>query len=360
MAKLKREISSEELRLDTFVEERLVKDKILIPTFQRKFVWDPEQIKRLWDSMFKFYPIGSILYWVTDSYLNTHRKLGGFKFPHDEDTVRKFKEWAYILDGQQRATSLLVSLIGGKEKVEGEDDFDYTLYFDATNGDFLFKKDLDRRKKKVNEKFLIRLRDVPNWDLSFYKSIAGEAGYNDIVEKNLEKLQHLFKDYRLVLIKIQGVEVSEVCEIFERINQEGKRLDPVDIIVARTYRNEDKEKGIKPFYLRDNLEETKEVFNSQAGANRYADLGDYTVLQMVSICLRKEERAPRKSFGITPKALENLTTEILEKNWDECKKTVFETIKFLCNIKVQGPDLIPYIYLLFPICYHLHKNKTPR
>jgi len=148
MSNLNREIESDVIKIYTFVKERLSKDKIIIPTFQREFVWEPENILKLWDSIFRFYPIGSILYWVTDSYLHTHRKLGGFEFPHDEDTIRKFKEWSYILDGQQRATSLLVSLLGGKGKIKDNSTFDYTLYFDATKAEFFFANELDKKGKR--------------------------------------------------------------------------------------------------------------------------------------------------------------------------------------------------------------------
>jgi len=358
MSNLNREIESEVVKINTFVEEKLSKDKLLIPTFQREFVWEPENILKLWDSIFRFYPIGSILYWVTDSYLHTHRKLGGFEFPHDEDTVRKFKEWAYILDGQQRATSLLVSLLGGAGKVKDDENFDYTLYFDATNATFFFANELEKRKSKVNPAFLIRLKDVPKGEfLDFYEEVSKGEGINDEIKANIKQLYRIFTDYKLVLIRIQGVEVDEVCEIFERVNQEGKKLDPVDIIIARTYRNEDLEKGITGFYLRDNLQQLKKVLSSQG--NRFQNLEDLTVIQMVSICLRKEETGIRKSFGITPKALDNLKTKDLEDNWDICQKTIFETIKFLSDMKIHGPDMLSYRYLLLPLCYHFHKNTSP-
>ncbi|MCK4732044.1 MAG: DUF262 domain-containing protein, partial [Methanophagales archaeon] len=357
MSNLNREIESEVTKINTFVEEELARDNVLIPTFQREFVWDPENIRKLWDSIFKFYPIGSILYWVTDSYLHTHRRLGGFKFPHDEATVRKFKKWAYILDGQQRATSLLVSIFGGKGKVKDDENFDYTLYFDATNANFLFANELEKRKSKINPAFLIRLKDVPKWSFGFYKEISAQDGFNKDIEHNLEQLQRIFTDYKLVLIRIQGVDVDEVCEIFERVNQEGKKLDPVDIIVARTYRNEDLARGIKMFYLRDNLQTLKEVLSSQG--NKFKNLADLTIIQMISICLRKEQMGTRKSFGITPKALDNLKTEDLEDKWDTCQKTMFETIKFLSDMKIRGPDMLPFGYLLLPFCYHFHKNTSP-
>lgn len=354
MTNLNREIDSEVLKINVFVEEKLAKDNLLIPTFQREFVWEPENIRKLWDSIFRFYPIGSILYWITDSYLHTHRRLGGFEFPHDEDMVRKFKEWAYILDGQQRATSLLVSMLGGKGKVKDDENFDYTLYFDATSAEFFFANELERRKTKVNPAFLVKLKDVPKWNISFYREIANEEGYNEIIERNLEQLERVFKDYKLVLTKIQGVDVNEVCEIFERINQEGKKLDPVDIIVARTYCNEDIEKGIKGFYLRDYLQKLRGILTLEG--NRFQNLADLTVIQMVSICLRKEKG---KSFGITPRALDNLKTEDLEQNWDSCQKTIFEMIRFLSDMKIHGPSVLPYAYLLLPLCYHFHKNNSP-
>lgn len=359
MNDLKREIDSEDMPIIKFVEDKLAKDKLIIPTFQREFVWEPKQIIKLWDSIYNFYPIGSILYWVTDSYLHNHREIGGFVFPHDEDTVRKFKEWSYILDGQQRATSLLVSLKGGKGEIEGNEKFDYTLYFDATKGEFFFGNNYDERSDGINPAFLIKLKDVPSWGIRFYKTVSDEEGFNENIEKNIEQIDRVFKEYKLVLVRIQGVSVDEVCVIFERINQEGKRLDPVDIIVARTYRNENEEKGIDGFYLRENLNGLKDKF-LESGPKRYFDLGDYNIIQMVSICLRKEEEGKRKSYGITPKALENLTTEVLEEKWSACEKTIFETIKFLNNIKICGPNLLPYGYLVLPICYHLHLNNKPK
>ena len=224
MSNLTRDIGSEDLKIGELAD-MLAKDKYLIPTFQREFVWNPENIKKLWDSMYKFYPIGSLLYWETDTYLHTHRRLGGFQFPHDEDTVRKFKEWKYILDGQQRATSLLVCMLGGKGRVEDAEMFDYTLYFDSIKGDFFFANELEKRRESGDDpRFLVRVRDVPTWEFTFYKDISAIPGFNATIEHNLQQLRRMFTDYKLSIIRIKGVEVSEVCEIFERINQEGKKL----------------------------------------------------------------------------------------------------------------------------------------
>ena len=356
MTNINRDIGTDDKKIMEFVD-LLAKDKFLIPTFQREFVWEPENIIKLWDSIFRFYPVGSILYWETDSYLHTHRKLGGFVFPHDEDTVRKFKEWTYILDGQQRATSLLVSMLGGRGRVREDETFDYTLYFDARDATFFFAKHLEKRKEKVNPAFLIRLRDVPQWGFDFYKRVSSEDGFNQTIENNLQQLGRIFTDYKVSLIRIKGVDVNEVCDIFERINQEGKKLDPVDIIVAKTYRNEDPARGVNGFYLRDNLQGLKDVLESRG--DRFRDMEDYVIIQMVAICLRKKETGARKRFGITPAALNNLGTTDLENNWATCQETIFETIKFLSDMRIHGPSMLPFVYLGYPICHYLHNNKSP-
>lgn len=352
-----RDIGTEDFKIMELVKF-LKEDEFLIPTFQREFVWEPSNIIKLWDSIYKFYPIGNILYWETESFLHTHRKLGGFVFPHNEDTVRKFKKWKYILDGQQRATALLVSLLGGKGRVEDDVEFDYTLYFDATKANFFFLNEFDKKKDNVSDKrFLIRVRDVPEWTFSFGREIAAINGYNDEIEHNLEQLARMFHDYKIPVVHINGVEISEVCEIFERINQEGRRLHPVDIIVARTYRNEDLPNNDKGFYLRDNLNDLKNILVNQS--SRFREIDDLLIIQMIALCLRKDHMGSRNPFGITPSALDNLTADLLEKNWDQCQETILDTIKFLTDLKIHGPEMLPFSYYALPICYYFHRNKNP-
>ena len=355
MSNLTRDIGTADLKIEELVK-LLREDKYLIPTFQRDFVWNPASIKKLWDSMFRFYPIGSLLYWETDAFLHTHRKLGGFQFPYDEDTIRQFKEWKYILDGQQRATSILVCMLGGTGRVQDNEAFDYTLYFDATSGDFFFADELDKRKGAVaNEKFLFRVRDVPGWNVSFYRDIAAEPGYDGDIEHNIEQIERMFKDYKLSVVYIKGVEVSEVCEIFERINQEGKKLHPVDIIVARTYEIPNTEKKDPGFYLRDNLSSLKE----KLVGSRWQEMDDLLVIQMVAICLRKDHREGRNPFGITPSALDNLRAAHFKQRWGDCERTILDTVKFLGDLKIAGPGILPFVYLTLPLCYHFHGNSSP-
>ena len=92
----------------------------VLPEIQREFVWDLDRIADLWDSIFRGYPIGQLLFWRS----NTDLPMYSFLDAKNEDNylfVNKKPEWTHetlvdgrekiiVLDGQQRLTSLFLGL----------------------------------------------------------------------------------------------------------------------------------------------------------------------------------------------------------------------------------------------------------
>ena len=58
-----------------------------------------------------------------------------------------------------------------------------------------------------------------------------------MIADNLYQLSRVFTDYNMSFIHITGFDIPAVREIFERINQEGKDLSSMDLMIARTFRN---------------------------------------------------------------------------------------------------------------------------
>jgi hypothetical protein len=229
-----RKIHIKKKNITKFIRE-LADGKFLIPTFQRLFVWNPEDISSLWDSIYQCYPIGSILCWKTKIRLHVHRKLGGFYVPENGNSDHEIQ--SYILDGQQRATALLAAFHGGTGKVREQFSFDFTLYFDLTKAAFFFEKDYYRHKWDAGGAFLVRLKDVPDLPADYCSRLADAPGFTPAVEKNLEQLRYIFSDYSVPLIGLEGFDVAGVCAIYERINQTGMRLKNMDILIARGFKN---------------------------------------------------------------------------------------------------------------------------
>ena len=82
--------------------ERISSGDIRIPAFQRNFIWEPDQVAFLLDSIYKGFPIGTIILWKTDKRLNSDKNLGYFELPEP----KKDYPVNYVLDGQQRLTSV--------------------------------------------------------------------------------------------------------------------------------------------------------------------------------------------------------------------------------------------------------------
>jgi len=93
---------------------------IKIPQFQRDFVWSKEKSAKLLDSVVKGYPIGTFIFWKTREELRVLRDLGGLKLP----PTPKGDFIQYVIDGQQRLTTLFASLKGLKiQREDHEDDY---------------------------------------------------------------------------------------------------------------------------------------------------------------------------------------------------------------------------------------------
>src|ERR1051325_5491463 len=84
------------------IVDQVLRGQIRIPAFQRGFVWEPDRVAYLMDSIYKGFPFGSLLFWRTKEKLKCERDLGPFKLPPPTDEYPV----DYVLDGQQRITSI--------------------------------------------------------------------------------------------------------------------------------------------------------------------------------------------------------------------------------------------------------------
>ena len=100
-----------------------------LPEFQRGYVWNREQVKRLIMSLYKGYPIGGLLIWVTKTDSSITRGNGQLT----PGVVN------LILDGQQRITSLYGIIRGHAPKFFDGNANSFTgLYFNIREEVFFF------------------------------------------------------------------------------------------------------------------------------------------------------------------------------------------------------------------------------
>ena len=83
--------------------------RVRLPPFQREFVWGLGKVIDLMDSIYKGFPIGSFFYWKADrKYVTLFRDIKSLCLPSPAPEQELF----FILDGQQRLTSIWVTFKG--------------------------------------------------------------------------------------------------------------------------------------------------------------------------------------------------------------------------------------------------------
>lgn len=358
--------------LTTYLDELIAKN-YQIPTFQRDVVWEQENVKKLWDSIYKFYPLGSILIWRTDLKLQNHRQVGGHQIT---DTNFNRAEYQYILDGQQRTTSLLTSLYGGT--IESRPNFNPLLYVDLTipidsdtddesyRNRFLFWNEIEDRngeikantgkKNRFKDGLIVKLIDIKNnfttVQTHVFNSSFVNKDFTHPILAELSKIKGVLDNYRISFIEVRGIQVSEVCQIFERINQAGKPLNIFDIVVAKTFKPVSKTDN--GFYLRDLIDDFRDHNNSE-----FLKISDIDYLQILAVLIN-QNITNSGVRNITDRYLNEIKTEHILAVWEEAKVAMLKTFDFFENhLHLKTPYLIPFRYFYFTVTAYFFKNGTP-
>lgn len=209
------------LRLEQLAE--MVKfGEIKLPRFQRPFVWKKHDMLKLLDSIYKGYPIGSILIWNSSQKLVSERSISGLSVNASE--LNNYPT-SYLLDGQQRLTTICGALFW-----DGADHNSlWNIEFDLDSEEFRHPKELE----VVNVFPLNKLIDTRDFIRQCMK--FDHHTNRDKYFRVAERLLKSFKDYKIAVVKIGDMTIEEVAPIFERINSTGRQLTIVDLMMAATW-----------------------------------------------------------------------------------------------------------------------------
>jgi hypothetical protein len=194
--------------------------KIIIPFFQRNFVWDEKDISNLFDSIYRGYPIGNLLFWKRKMDIPENQiKIGPLKFSKEESG-----EVEAVVDGQQRLTSLAGVLLLNHATVSAEEKNHWNLHFDLKLERFVFPK---KRQNPPSHWLPMSLVADTREYLKWLRNLDDSSELIDTAD-NVAKA---IRDYKIPVYRVESDE-TEVREIFERLNYMGKPLQPSDIFNA--------------------------------------------------------------------------------------------------------------------------------
>lgn len=314
--------------------------QIKLPMFQREFVWEKEQSARLIDSILKGFPIGTFIFWKTKEELRSYKEVGNHKLPETDkgDYVQ------YILDGQQRITSLYAIRKGIRITKDGKE-VDYRDIF--INLDYYPEND---------EQIVVTEMQAGKRYVSVHRVLTSQV--TDLLDefpnretlKQIETYKNKLTNYDFSTITIKDYPIEVACEVFSRINTGGKSLTVFEIMVAKTY-DEAKKFDLAEKYelLRDGSDDSKECLTSA----KFETLPESIMMQCVAAITVRAVRS---------RDILKIRRETFIDKWEPMKASLFTAIDFIrSELRVPVSQLVPYPALVVPLVYFFYAttNKKP-
>ncbi len=329
--------------LFTYIDTGLIK----IPKFQRDFVWSKEQTAKLIDSIIKGFPIGTLIFWKTREELRYVKEIGrDNKLPE----IPKGDAVFYVLDGQQRITSLYAVRKGVIIDVEGREE----NYKDISINLAL---DPDDDERIVATEPLEGIRSISVFKLLNSSLVEFFDGYSRDELKKIEVYQRRLTGYDFSIIIIADYPIDIACEVFTRINTGGTELTLFEIMVAKTYE-------IDRFDL---AEEYERLINNNGAEKDLEDanfdtIPPSTVLQCVAAYLtsevNKKEDKKDKNSSIRRSDILKLNKQQFIDSWPIVKNGIFAAVDYIrTHLRIPVSQLLPYNALLVPLTYFFIHNS---
>lgn len=311
------------------------KGQIKVPKFQRNFVWSLDKTANLLDSILKGYPIGTFILWETNERLNDIKNIGNLELPTIPDDVKV----QYVLDGQQRITSLYAAFLGAKIKKDGEKKVtDYGEIYVDLDGDVDNNDNQIVVSEKPENGAYITLHEVLNFNDNLLEI---KEKYNDEQFKLIHQYSQTFSTYDFSTIVLRKEDIDSAIEVFTRINTGGQTLTLFEIMSAKTYDEEQNFDMAEKFQsLLKELEETK-----------YDTISSSVILSVLSLILSKNKECKRK-------VILQLDKQAIINIWDNVISALKESIDYFRSVyRIPVSAILPYDSLIVPFAYFFYFNR---
>lgn len=203
--------------------------EIGLPDIQRPFVWKNAKVRDLFDSMYKGYPVGYLLFWQNG--LPDDRAIGTDKKQKAARLV--------IVDGQQRLTSLYAVVKGIEVIRESYESEKIYIAFNPLEGKFEVADAAIRRDKEYIPDISILwsseikiTRIIREYIEELKKSRDIVEGDESIIEDAILKVQNLLSFPFTALELAANISEEDVSDVFVRINSKGTPLNQADFILT--------------------------------------------------------------------------------------------------------------------------------
>src|SRR5664280_710059 len=351
---------------------RVEQNYYVLPAIQREFVWKPEQIAKLFDSLMQGYPFGTFLFWKVEPASSSKFKFYGFvQNYHERDNPHcpelgtlPNQALTAVLDGQQRLTALNIGLRGSMAVKEPNKwwtnpnafpkrilrlnllsgdtpDEDGILY------DFQFLD--DARAAKGEAQLWFKVPDIVGMPSgpAMLKWLVEQGLTDNKLTKAYTVLDRLHRtvhaDQLLFYYEEEAQELERVLNIFIRLNSGGTVLSYSDLLLSIAVAQ------WSEIDARSEIHSLVDELNKiGTGFNLSQDFVLKAGLMLTDIA----------SVGFKVENFNRSNMEKLEASWPNVRRALLQTVELAASYGLNGQTLRADSALL-PIAYYLFEKKAP-
>lgn len=345
--------------------EKIDTGELGLPELQRPFLWKDAQVRDLFDSMMRGYPIGYLMLWECP-FLEKKKTIGVSSHSYEEP-----KE--VIIDGQQRMTSLYAVMKGKKVIDKNYKEKNITISYNPLQNKF----EVANQAIKKNPEWIYNISEIftttnshkyiTNFTIQLrqYREAKGvqlTEAEEDLVQEHINIVSNL-KNHNLPVFNIKAdTDEEDVSEIFVRVNSAGESLKQNDFILTllALYWNEGR-KQIESF--------SKESTSPSHEVNAYNHITSVEPQDIIRVVMAYAFNRARLKYGykllrgvdfekrVMDQTLREERLEILKNklpdvlnvhNWHEFLKAIMNA-GYLAHDMISSGNAIFYSYALYLI-----------
>lgn len=347
--------------------------KLYLPAIQRKYVWSDFQIVRLMDSIMRGYPIGTFLLWKVKKKVVNDKDYSMYEFIKDFHERDLFNNppapqpFAYhsdddyiwsLLDGQQRLTSIYISLQGSirrklpNKRWKNDDAFPlkelyFNLHSDYNEDDdiayeFSFLTESESESKKEG-KLWYCVKDILKYkQQELLTSLIIPKGWatDTLAINNISLLHTRFVTEEIInYFEVEADSIDSVLDIFVRVNSGGTVLSKSDLLFSTIVSHWDK--------ARDEIDKLLSDINKKGEGFKFTnDFIMRTCLYVLDMSVTLKVETFKKDSVI-----------LIKNNWDKIKASIKATVDLLVEFGFSSENIMSYVAISPIVYYHYHGGK---
>ena len=351
---------------------RIEKNEYVLPAIQREFVWSPDQICALFDSLMQGYPFGEFLFWQIDTQHAADYRYYGFVLdyhqrddPHcPEAHIMPGRPITAVLDGQQRLTAFNIGLRGS---IAVKRPYKWWSSPDAFPRrimalDLLASPEPDEEGNRYTFEFIESARVGRESDRLWFRASdilgmhSGPPMLKWLTEKNLsddelnlafERLDRLYQavhsDQTVCYYEENNQDIEHVLNIFIRRNSGGTVLSYSDLLLSIATSQWEE------------LDARKEVHQLVDDLNRIGPGLGLTKDFVLKAGLMLTDIA---SVGFQVRNFTRANMAILERNWSKISSALVETVQLVAGFGFDNNSIRANSALL-PVAYYIYQQGAP-